>query len=169
VEIYSVKLNSPELSLRQRSVQVLILGGTFFLLRFGGTFLWPTSVERHRGILGNAIESAVVSLLWGVCMGCWPRKLPNCKLMVDDKSITSVIEYTGWMKWWVIRKTVSKGKVRTMWEVKGAGGIPRGTAFSERSRAAAWMRGFVYVPRTLPEYEEIKQLAESWRSPDATN
>ncbi len=169
MEIYLVNLNSPKLSLRQRSVHVLILSGAFFLLRFGGTFLWPTSFERNRGILGNAIESAVASLLWGICMGYWQRKLPKCKLMVDDESITSVMEYTGWMKWWVIRRTISKGKVRSTWEVKGLGGIPRGTAFSERSRAAGRIRGFVYVPSTLPEHESIQKLAESWRAPDATN
>ena len=93
------------------------------------------------------------------------KKFPICKLHVDDQSITSIMEYTGWMKWYKTSKTVSAGKVRTIRETNGRLGGPGGLGASEQSGWGAWMRGGIYIPRTLPEYERLKALVESWRSP----
>jgi len=169
MDTYIVPLNLRNPTLKQRAVAVLLGGGIFFILLFGRKMLWPTMAERNRGIGSVAIEAGIVSLLWTISMAFlhrkWPNcKLPNYKLLVDDESITAVMEYTGWMKWFVTRRTISKGKVRSAWEVKGRLGRPGGMGFSERSKLGARMSGFVYLPATLPEYEYLKRLAESWRT-----
>jgi len=169
MKTYPVMLNSQKPVLKQRAVSVLYLSGFYFILLFGWKFFWPTSTERNSGLLGTAIETGVVSLLWGLTMAFWPRKFPSYKLLVDDESITSVVEFTGWMKWWVVRRSISKGKVRTIWEIRGKQGMPRGMGFSERSGLSARMWGFVFLPSSLPDYESIKALAESWRSREGTD
>jgi hypothetical protein len=99
-----------------------------------------------------------------------PKKFPtNGKLLVEDQSITSVIEYTGWMKWYKIRKTVSAGKIRTIREIDSRLGAPGGLVASERSGWRAWMLGGIYIPKTLPEYKRLKALVHSWREPGPTD
>jgi len=169
MDTYIVPLNPWKPTLKQRAVVVLLGGGTFFILMFGWKMLWPSMAERNGGIGSVAIEAGIVSLVWTIVTGFWQRKWPNCKLpnyklLVDDESITAVMEYTGWMKWFVARRTISKGKVRSAWEIKGWLGRPGGMGFSERSKLGARMSGFVYLPATLPEYEYLKRLAESWRT-----
>jgi hypothetical protein len=105
------------------------------------------------------------SLIFGLLMGFRPVKIPDYRLEVDDASITGVTEYTGWMKWLKIRRTVRSGRVRSIFEIKPIAGRPGGIGASERTVAGARMWGFVYLPKTLPEYESLKSLVESWRAP----
>jgi hypothetical protein len=164
VETYVVRLNTWKPTLKQRALSVLLLSSMYFALMFAWKFFWPSPYERREGLYGVALEVAIVSLIWGMGMAFWPKKISTCKLLVDERSITSVIEYTGWMKWLVLRKTVSAGKVRIIREVKGRLGAPGGFAVSERSEWGARMWGRVFIPKTLPEYEELKALVESWRA-----
>jgi hypothetical protein len=170
MDTYLVRPDSPKPTLKQRAIAVLCFGGIYFILMLGWQFFWPTSTERNRGLLTIAVVTGLVSLTWGLGMAFWPRKLPSYKLLVDDESITGVTEYTGWMKWLVMRRTISKGKVRTIWEIKGRLGAPSGMGFSDRkSRLGARMWGFVFLPTTLPDYESLRTLAESWRPREETN
>jgi len=107
-----------------------------------------------------------ISLFWGLAMLFVPKKIPRGKLLVDDQSITSVIQFTGWMKWYKIRKTVSAGKVRTIREINGRLGMPGGLAASEQTGWRAWMWGGIYIPNTLPEYQQLKAIVESWKTPE---
>jgi hypothetical protein len=174
MDIYVARADSLKRTLKQRAIHraiaVLCFSGIYFILMFGWKFFWPTLTERNRGLFSIAVETGLVSVFWGLAMVFLPRKLPSYKLLVDDGSISGVTEYTGWMKWWVVRRTISKGKVRTMWEIKGRLGLPSGMAFSERrSRFGARMWGFVFLSTTLPDYESLRTLAESWRSREETN
>jgi len=166
MDTYVVRRDSQEPKLKQRAIWIPIFGGIFFMLMFGWKVFWPTSIGRSRGILSIALETGLVSLVWGLLMAYQPRKLPNYMLLVDDESITGVTQYTGWMKWFVMRRTISKGKVRSVWEIKGRLGATGGMGFSERSKWGARMLGFVFLPRSLPEYASLRALAESWRTAD---
>jgi hypothetical protein len=172
MDTYVVKLETPRGKLQHKVLAALLFGGTFFVLRFCWSLLSPTSSERNRGPLSLAIEIGVVSLVFGVGMGFFrPRISPNhsYKLFVDQDSITGVAKYTGWMKWLGTRRTVRKGKIRSIFEIKAAVGRSGGIGISERTILGARMMGFVYIPKTLPEYDDLKGLAESWRVTESTN
>jgi len=169
METHVFTLNPQEPTLKKRAISVLYLGGTFFVLMFGWKFFWPTSTERNLGVMNIMVEAGIVSLLWGLAMAFYPKRSLNYKLLVDDESITCVMDYTGWMKWLVMRRTIRRGKVRSIWEIRGRLGMPGGMGLSERSRLRAWMFGFVFLPRTLPAYESLRMLAESWRTRDGVN
>jgi hypothetical protein len=140
------------------------MAAVYFLILLAWTYLWPSPYEARESLYRIALKVAFISLFWGVGMTFLPKTIPNCKLLVDAQSITGVIEYTGWMKWYKIRKTVSAGKVRTIREINGKLGAPGGLAASERSGWGAWMLGGIYIPKTLPEYERLRALVESWKA-----
>jgi hypothetical protein len=165
VETYVLELNTPKRSLKHLALSVICMAVVYFLLMLAFTYLWPSPYEKHESVYLIAMKTAFISLLWGLGMTFLQPKLPDGRLLVDDQSITSVTEYTGWMKWYKIRRTVSAGKVRTIREIRSRLGGPGGLAASERTRLGAWMWGGIYIPNTLPEYQQLKALVESWKAP----
>src|ERR1700733_11464670 len=167
---YEVRLESHNAKVKHRVVEVLFLAGLFFMLRFCWSAFYPTPSERSRGLTSVALEVGVTSLLWGIGMAFFrSKRISNYKLFVDEDSISGVLEYTGWLKWLRTRRTVRKGKVRSIFEIKGMFGRADAIGISERSMLGARIWGFVYVPKTLREYDNLKQLAEGWRVAESAN
>ena len=169
METYVFELNKSKPSLKRRALSVLFLASVYFLVMLALNIFWLSHYEKQESVYEIALKVLFISFFWGVAMAFTPKKFPSGKLLVDGQSITSVIEYTGWMKWYRIRKIASAGKIRTIREISGRLGAPGGLAASERSGWGAWMFGGVYIPRTLPEYEQLKALVESWRAPGSTD
>jgi hypothetical protein len=165
VETYVLESNKSKFTLKQRVLSVLFMASMYFLVMLAWTYLWPSPYEARESLYRIALKVAIISIFWGVGMTFWPKKVPNCKLLADEQSITTVMEYSGWMKWYKIQKTVSAGKIRTIREINGRFGAPGGLAASEQTRLGAWMLGGIYIPKTLPEYERLKALVESWKDP----
>ena len=165
MDTYFVQLDSPKRSLKHKVAEALLLGGLYFALWLSWSLLWPNPYRRNSGALSIALEGGFVALFWAVSMAFVPRSSkPSYKLLVDEESITGVTEYSGWMKWFVSRKTIRKGEVRNIFEIKGRLGAPSGVGISKRGTWGTRLFGFVYLPKTLPEYEYLKRLMESWRS-----
>jgi hypothetical protein len=165
VETYIFELNKSKPSLKQRAVLVLLMASVYFLVMLATNFFWLSHYGEQESAHRIILKVTFISLFWGVAMAFWPPKTPNCKLLVDDQSITSVTEYPGWMKWYKISRTVSAGKVRTIREFNGRLGAPGGLIVSERLGWSMWILGGIYIPITLPEYGRLKALVRSWRVP----
>ncbi len=56
---------------------------------------------------------------------------------------------------------VRKGMVRSIFR------IPGGIGVSERSQFGARMLGFLVIPNTLPKFNEVRTLLESWHVGEA--
>jgi hypothetical protein len=170
MDTYIVNLDSLKPKPKQKVISAVYLGGMYFVVVFCLKLFWPTPRERSGGLTGIAVEAGFMALLWGFGMAYFSRKsVSSYKLLVDDASITGVTEYRGWMKWLVTRRTIRKGKVRTILSLKDGFGAARGIGISERSKWGARMWGWVYVPSNLPEYEYLRQLAEGWRANESTD
>lgn len=87
----------------------------------------------------------------------------HCTLQVDSDSITDLIEFAGDGR--TIRKCVRRGRVRSIFVVRGFFGRPRGIGVSEKSGFGARWSGYVYLPNTLAKFKELESLVESWREP----
>jgi hypothetical protein len=169
MERYSVELElqRPLVSWRYKTVAALIFAAIFFAIRFGWDFVAP--IEKERDVLSVALKDGLWALLMGTMMAFLPRPWVPSKprisidFFVDEESISSEFRSYGILKWRLIRRTVRRGKIRSVFEIKGRLG---GIGISERGGFAARMWGYVYVPTSLPEYEEVKRLAESWRVVD---
>ena len=166
MERYSVELElqGPLVSWRYKAVAALIFAAIFFAIRFGWDFVAP--VEKERGMLSAALKDGLWAMLMGTIMAFLPKIWVSSKpqtsidFFVDEESISSEFRSHGILKWRLIRRTVRRGKIRSVFQIKGRVG---GIGISERSEFAARMFGYVYVPASLPEFEELKRLAESWR------
>ncbi len=165
---YEVANERYQPKLKHKVIGVFLIAGIFFVLRFGLSVLSPSQTERSRTLSSLAIEIGLVSLVWALGMvflsPIW-RKLGrdlklNFKLLVDADSMTAV--YPSWGNR-QSRRMVRKGKVRSIFEIKATSLRPGGIGISERKELAARMLGFVYVPKTLPEFDKLKSLAETWR------
>jgi hypothetical protein len=160
VQTYIAELEQPKLNARQKIVTGLVNFVCLFSLRW----LLETLFHWNTGVLSNVFWAAWMAIFFTFSTRwMFPPSSTSLKFLVDEDSITMLTQYRGVMKWYKSRRTIHRGSVRSQWEIKFPGGYIRGTAFSERSRFGAAMLGFVLIPATLPEYEELKQLAESWR------
>jgi hypothetical protein len=167
-----VRLDTPTPKLKLKAAAVLLYGGVYFILLFSWSLFNSASGEKARGLLGIAIETGIVALVWGVLMVfVVPNLRPRAtyKLQVDEDSITGVTEWSGWMRGWATRSAIRVGKVRTIFDISGRIGNPGGIGVSEKSRLGARLLGCVYLPKSMPEYEHLKQVAESWRAVESVD
>jgi hypothetical protein len=166
MDTYEVKLKSPSGKPKYKIIAVLCFIALLFLIRFSLSILLHTPSEMRSALPSGTIQIGIWSLLVALGMVFSGQLVvPSYKLLVDEESITGVTEFTGWMKWRVKRRTVRKGRVRTILEIKTTAFHPGGFGVSERSMfGSRMMWGFVYVPKDLPEYDDLRRLVEGWRS-----
>lgn len=164
MDTYEVKLGSRRGNPGRKIIAALCCAALFFILRFGWIILFPTSSERNTRLMILAIETGTTGLLYGLALVFKPfAPLRSYKVLVDDESITGLTTYDGWMRWFRIRHTVRKGRVRTIFEIQATAFSPGGLALSERSRLGARFWGCVFLPRELAEYDDLRRVVESWR------
>jgi hypothetical protein len=59
-------------------------------------------------------------------------------------------------RWFTVKKRIYRDRIKSIMENK------RGLVVTDRGEFAARMLGFVFVPATLPDYEEIKATLAGW-------
>jgi hypothetical protein len=164
MKIYEVKLESPRVNSKLKILAVLFFATLLFLLRFGWSILFPAPGEMSRGLPSLAIGLGILSLLEGLAMVFFSTDPPpRYKLLVDEGSMPWVTEYPGWMRWFVTRKTVRKNRVRNILEIKATPFHSGGLGISERSMLGIQILGCVFLPRDLPQYDDLRRLVEGWR------
>jgi hypothetical protein len=172
METHVVQIDAPKPSLKNKTAAVLAYGGLFFILWTSWNLLWPSSSQRATGFLSAVIEGLIIAVLWAVSMvfgGPIFRTSFSYKLLVDDNSITGVSEGNGWMRWWATRRTIRKGKVRAIFEIPSRFGSSGGVGVSERTILCARLCGFVFLPKSMHEYENLEHLVESWRTSECAD
>jgi hypothetical protein len=93
-------MKSPRVNPKYRIIAVMCSAAFLFVFQFGWQILSPTPGEISRGLPGVAIEIGMMTLLSALVMVFFKSgRLPNYKLLVDEESITGVMAYTGWMRW----------------------------------------------------------------------
>jgi hypothetical protein len=59
-------------------------------------------------------------------------------------------------QWVTYKKRIRRDRIKSISENK------RGLCVMDRGEFAARMLGFVFVPATIPEYQEIKSILRGW-------
>jgi hypothetical protein len=168
MDTYEVRIEPLQPKIRHRVlggfIVLLMFAGCFFLVRFSLSILFPTAAVRHRGLDRFASEMAVSSIVWAFGMlvifsRTWNKPSRNKRrdfnIVIGADSIAAVYPES--------RRTVHKGKIRSIFDVRASSLRPGGIGISEKTEFMARMLGFVFVPNTLPEFDKLKRLAESWR------
>jgi hypothetical protein len=106
-------------------------------------------------------ESTSSALFMAVALGAYFAFLPTQRwlprggsLMIGDDFIESRTQ----LRWSQHRKRIGREKIKSISEDR------RGLFVMDRSKFAARMMGFVFVPATMPEYQEIKSILSGWAS-----
>ena len=164
MDSYIIRSEPLAQSWKQRVFYVLGSGGLYACLMFCFHTFWPSPSDLRYGLYRRAIGSALEGLIWGVMMSWFLLTSPEVELRVDEQSITSITRHRGWIPL-KIRRTVHKGRIQIFRDLKTRSGAHRGLLISDKGELASRLStGFVFIPNTLPEYEDLRRLAESWRA-----
>lgn len=74
-------------------------------------------------------------------------------VIIGDDFIESHTHYNGFT---LKKKRMTREKIKFILENK------RGLCVMDRGKFAARMLGFIFIPRTMPEYQEIKSILSGW-------
>ena len=101
-------------------------------------------------------KTLVVTLLLslGISVGewfVWVYQVRNYKLLVDADAICMI--------WRGSANSALRGQIRTTWEKKD------GLYLSGRTGMFARIGGNVWIPRELPDFAALKDLATRWKTP----
>ena len=169
MQIYEANLAPPRQTLWIKAVVAISCAALFFCLRFGWSLIRPPDDELNMSLASRAIDTAIMSLIWGTLMAFLPRRWlgmsGNWQVAVDEDSIASSIVHGDTPNFLKSKNMVHKGKIRSIFEVRGWRGNLKGIGISERSELVAKMTAFVFVPAALDEFDDVRLLAESWKAP----
>ena len=102
------------------------------------------------------IEALILPVILGASFAFRPfnRWLPqgSASVIIGD----DFIEGRTRASWFTFKKRISREKIKSISENR------RGLCVMDRREFAARMLGFVFVPATIPEYQEIKSILSGW-------
>jgi hypothetical protein len=129
----------------------LVSGGLFGALQVIGRFLWPRLFsDPLLAIVGSAIMFGFLS--WAFDTGHF-----NYKILVSDDCITVVCPR--------YQRSVRKSELKTVTESKGNVLRPPSLRISKYGWFGTFLWGEIWIPKALPEYAAIRDLALSWKDP----
>ena len=145
---YVIQPGVVHFSLRKK----IVLFFVFSCLAFGFRWIVDSSFHWER-------ESTPFSLFMAVVLGAYFAFLPiqrwfpmGGSLIIGD----DFIESRTLLRWSQHRKRIGREKIKSISENR------RGLCVMDRGEFAARMLGYVFVPATMPEYQEIRSELAQW-------
>jgi hypothetical protein len=149
VKVYQVTSELAGFSAKRRLLRGLLSGGLFGAIEVIGHFLWPFLFSGPPlGFFIDAIIVAVLSMVFDM------RKF-DYKVFVSDDCITTV-RYR-------YQRSVRKNEVKTVTESDGNVLLAPSLRISKYGWIGTWLWGGIWIPKALPEYTAIRDLALSWK------
>jgi len=107
---------------------------------------------KHQPILEALILPVVLGFSFAFRpFGRWLPQSGGSVIIGDD-----FIEGRTQTNWFTFKKRISRDRIKSISENR------RGLCVTDRGEFAARMLGFVFVPATMPEYQEIKSILNGW-------
>lgn len=151
---------------KQRILSALVQAAIWTFLMFIWQYLTHRSKSNSSSLLSLAFSTIVGGMIFGSLIYILPfgnltrgiRKHPaRFGIRVESDQIALLYKDSEGAAW-LPRMIIHKGKVRSIFR------IPGGIGVSERNQLSARMLGFVVIPYSLPRFEELSALLESWKS-----
>lgn len=100
------------------------------------------------------IQALIMPVALGATLGLrFPKWLPRGGSVVIGEDF---VEGRTRARWFTFKKRIYRDRIKSIWESK------RGLCVMDRGEFAARMLGFIFVPATMPEYQEIKSILSGW-------
>jgi hypothetical protein len=150
--VQTYTLNDDGAAILRRKGTLRILGWSPLLLAFLLVLLWRTKEFTELGVP----KTLIVALLLGVGASVgkwfvWMDQVRTYKLLVDADAICMIGRGSA--------NSILRGQVRTTWEKKD------GLYLSGKTGIFVRLGGYVWIPREMPEFAALKDLATSWKMP----
>lgn len=154
MKTYQVTSELAGFSRKRKVLRGLLMGGLLAATDMMLGALWPSSMSSGHpleGIIGAVISGIIFAF---VSVALIKRNL-NYRVVVSDDYITAVHSR--------YERSVRKNEVKTVAESDGNVLTAPSLRISKYGRFGTWFWGGIWIPRALPEYEYVRNLALSWK------
>jgi hypothetical protein len=147
---YEIPYQPITLSLFRKLAAFFAVGFFMFAFRWGIEYLFHW---QHPSRIGALIMPVAVAI---------PLSFgrPHFRqLILKSSSLTmgnDFVEGHTQMSWFTIKKRLYRDEIKSISENR------RGLRVMNRGKFGTFMQGFVFVPATIPEYQEIKAVLAQW-------
>lgn len=144
---YEIQPPQIKVSWGRRVVFFLAMGCFTFIFRWivEGIFHWD-----RRPVPESLIMPVVLGVFLGLRFPKWLSR--GGSLIIGEDFVEGRIRG----QWFTFKKRIRRERIKSISESK------RGLCVMDRGEFAARMLGFVFVPATMPEYQEIKSILSGW-------
>jgi hypothetical protein len=156
VEVYSVPAGAQKASRSRIFAQGLTAFAFCFTIYFLIDLCWPFSHET-RNLPGSLTKALIWSAFMTIFMAVRMSGNRGPYNITVDGDVIVQKGLGGFRK-------VHRGQIKTLVERKTNFLRDGGLILSDRGRFGVFMWGGVWIPRTLPEYEYLKNVAEMWKT-----
>lgn len=141
----------------QKKVVLFLAVGCFM---FGFRWIMESILHwDHRSIIRALIESVVLAAVFAFRpFHRWSPKYQSSIVIGQD-----FLEGRTRTGWFTFKKRICRDRIKSISENR------RGLCAMDRNEFAARMLGFVFIPATLPEYQEIRSELTRWAPVKARN
>ena len=146
---------TPELagfSGNRKVLRGLLMGGLFAASEITLNVLGPSWFSSGHPDIPGAIISSVFFAFVSVAL---IKRNLNYKVVVSEDCISAL---HPWFK-----RSVRKNEVKTVAESEGSIWTAPSLRISKYGPFGTWFWGYIWIPKALPEYDSVKNLALSWQ------
>jgi hypothetical protein len=152
---------TPELAgwnTRRKVIVFLITAGWFAAFWPVLEILWPSTHSSH--LLRHSIEGVVLGTVVGLSFSLrLPKRFASYTLTVSDACVTCVFD-----SWLLSRRSIRREEAKMVIETDGGILAVPGLRISKYGRLGTWFWGCVWIPKTIPDYGYVRDLAFSWKA-----
>jgi hypothetical protein len=154
---------------KHRIIFVTLQAAFWTLCMFLWIYLRHRSGSHPSDWTALTLSCALAGIIYGLLMYFLPiqklfrgKKNPPARVSIMVERDRVALSYQNSESTsWIPQMAVRKGMVRSIFR------IPGGIGVSERSQFGARMLGFLVIPNTLPKFNEVRTLLESWQVGEA--
>src|SRR5579863_2775160 len=133
---------------------MVVAGVLFAALQMLLSFLWPSSAPPQR--LADSIRAIIGGIVFGPSFVLIMRRTLTYEVSVSADSVTQ--------QGFGIRRSVRREEARTITESSGSAFSVPALRISRHGRLGTWFWGCIWIPKAIPEYEYIRELALGWKA-----
>jgi len=134
-------------------LRVLLAAGVFAALY---VLLWtPWSSPSH--LLMDFSRAVISGVIFGLLFVLLLKRYLTYEVIVSDDYITAAHPFP-WSE-----RSIRRDELKSVWETHGNVFIAPALRISKYGRFGTWFWGGIWIPKALPEYEVIRDLALSWK------
>jgi hypothetical protein len=147
VREYEVQLSQVNISWAKRVLWFCAILEFAFCLRWIGDAIWHSP---HEPLIQSLFMPVVIaaSLVFGSSLRSRPRMI----VVIGDDFIENRVRAS----WFRYKKRIRRERIRSIWENR------HGLRVMDRGKFGSRMLGFIFIPATMAEYQEIRSELARW-------